>query len=87
MQKNQELATPSSCLNKAADDEPIFVLRANDPIAPAVVRFWAAMAEGVHEEVKRREAWKLAEQMGRWKHTQELVKESKASPVAEPQES
>lgn len=30
------------CLSKVGPDEPIFVLRANDPIAPAAVRLWAA---------------------------------------------
>lgn len=30
------------CYAKAAPDEPIFVLRANDPIAPSAVRLWAA---------------------------------------------
>lgn len=28
----------SQCLIKAADDEPIFVLRAKDPTAPLIVR-------------------------------------------------
>lgn len=30
------------CYGKAEPDEPIFILRANDPIAPMVVRLWAA---------------------------------------------
>lgn len=38
--KKDELANPNSCLNKAADDEPIFVLRANDPVAASIVRQW-----------------------------------------------
>ena len=29
------------CYAKAADDEPIFVLRASDPRAPDAVRHWA----------------------------------------------
>ncbi len=42
MIKRDEINTPGTCLNSAADDEPIFVLRANDELAPAVVRAWAA---------------------------------------------
>ncbi len=56
-----------SCYDKAADDEPIFVLRAQDGIAPMVVRMWADMAEylGVSEE-KVEEARLLADQMEEW---------------------
>lgn len=39
--KRDELANPNSCLNRAGDDEPIFVLRAHDPDAAAVVLEWA----------------------------------------------
>ena len=41
MRKSQELAFGTSCLNKAADDEPLFVLRANDELAPDAVEKWA----------------------------------------------
>lgn len=34
-----------SCYDKAALDEPIFVLRANDRLAPMIVRFWARIAD------------------------------------------
>jgi hypothetical protein len=40
MLKREELELPTSCLNKAADDEPIFVLRAKDPCAPAAILAW-----------------------------------------------
>jgi len=33
------------CREKAADDEPIFTLRAQDISAPTVVRFWVAVQE------------------------------------------
>lgn len=39
--KAEVLADPNSCLNKAGDDEPIFVLRANDPLAPEAIEKWA----------------------------------------------
>lgn len=40
MIKSDELKGPS-CLTRAADDEPLFVVRANDELAPALVRDWA----------------------------------------------
>jgi hypothetical protein len=41
MRKRDELADPQSCLNKARDDDWIFVLIQHDEDAPAAVRFWA----------------------------------------------
>lgn len=41
MIKEQELLNPNSCLNKAANGEPIFVLRANDVNASDLVTVWA----------------------------------------------
>ncbi len=41
--KKDELTNPNSCLNKAADDEMIFVLRAHDMLSPFLVRQWARM--------------------------------------------
>lgn len=40
MRKRDELADPKSCLNKAGDDEWIFVLLERDPAAPATVQNW-----------------------------------------------
>lgn len=42
MKKFAEIHDPDSCLNKAKDDELIFVLRAHDPSAPDTIRGWAA---------------------------------------------
>ena len=36
-----KMARGEGCLGRAADDEPIFVLRGNDLTAPVVVRLWA----------------------------------------------
>lgn len=55
------------CLQNAADDEPIFVLRAKDKLAPLVVRTWVhlATAEGTpHGKVA--EALECAAQMEAW---------------------
>jgi hypothetical protein len=67
MLKRDELSTPTSCLNKAEADEPVFVLRAKDPLAAMAVRYWATMSEGTHEAGKLTEAYQLADQMGRWR--------------------
>lgn len=40
MIKRDEIATPTSCLNKAADDEFVFVLREKDLATPNTIRFW-----------------------------------------------
>ena len=40
MSKTEELVNPNSCFNKAAADEPIFVLRGKDERAAVVIRFW-----------------------------------------------
>lgn len=42
MIKREEVSNLNSCLNRAHDDEPVFVLRANDPIAAHVVEYWAS---------------------------------------------
>lgn len=67
MKKVDELKTPTSCLNKAAADEPIFVLRAKDALAAMAVRHWATMAEGTHESDKLEEARQLADKMDEWR--------------------
>lgn len=37
MKKRDELTSQNSCLNKANDDEMIFVLRGKDPVAPKTI--------------------------------------------------
>ncbi len=67
MRKRDEISEPNSCLNRADDDEPLFVLRAKDVIAPTIVRLWAATADGVHERERRMEAIALAQHMEDWR--------------------
>jgi len=67
MLKKQELSVPNSCLNKADANEPIFVIRAKDPLAAMLIRHWATMAEGVHEEEKVLEARSLANAIEEWR--------------------
>lgn len=40
MIKEQEIETPNSCLNKARNDERIFVLLERDHAAPTAIRAW-----------------------------------------------
>jgi len=77
MLKRNEIADVSSCLNSAADDEPIFTLRANDELAAATVRAWAqryyvAKSEqlgGMTQRQRRKyeEALSLASLMDQWR--------------------
>lgn len=57
----------NTSLAKAADDEPIFVLRATDPLAAETVRHWAAHAlyRGV-SPIKVQAALDLADEMHAW---------------------
>jgi hypothetical protein len=66
----------NKCLQKAAPHEPIFVLRAQDQLAPEVIEFWASRLEvGVtdafgpaaassYEKIKT--AREIAEEMRGW---------------------
>ena len=55
------------CLGKAWDDEPLFVLRAQDCHAADLVEKWAiwARASGTPND-KVQEAFAIAEEMRRW---------------------
>ena len=55
------------CYESAADDEPIFTLRAQDVLSARVVEFWAAEAERLHVNPdKVREARECARMMKEW---------------------
>lgn len=83
MIKAMELRGPS-CLSKAKDDEPIFVLKSTDELAPDIVREWAerylevksrpegGMSAGQYEKYK--EAKALADQMEAWRASQSQSK-------------
>lgn len=40
MRKKDELSNPQSCLNRAGDNEMVFVLLARDAAAPTTIRKW-----------------------------------------------
>lgn len=70
MRKSEELTLRDSCFRKAGLDEPLFVLRAKDLLAPETVRYWAnqALARGV-PDAKIASALVLVEQMEAWQCT------------------
>ena len=67
MTKHDEIYNADSTLNKIPGDEPIFVLRASDILAPIVVKYWAKLASdaGVPGN-KCQSAWDLANAMREW---------------------
>jgi hypothetical protein len=67
-----QAARGEGCLGKAADDEPVFVLRAKDPAAVLAVRIWCsiALALGAHEPEKIADAEVEASRMQCWRDAQ-----------------
>lgn len=60
-----------SCYDKAADDEPLFVLRAQDILAPEMVREWAYRAQKAGVPfAKVDEARRCADLMEDWQITE-----------------
>lgn len=73
MNKRDTLAAAAvgdGCLGRSRDDEPVFVLCARDPLAPALVREWAFCYERLNgASPKVDEALQLADQMRVWRET------------------
>ncbi len=65
MKKNDEIARGT--LSRAAEDEPVFVLRAQDELAPALLRLWSELAlmHGLPIE-KADDVLELADEMEHW---------------------
>ena len=67
MLKRLEISDPTSCLNKAAENELIFVLLERDAAAAATVRFWIQerirLAKNKPGDPKLREAEQWAAQV------------------------
>ena len=82
MIKSEEVANPSSCLNKAAEDEPLFVLRANDELAPYIVEEWAQcrIHQRGRDDPKALEAIQCANRMREWKDSQQTRMRVAAAP-------
>ncbi len=66
MLKKNELRNPNSCLNKASADEPVFVLRAKDPMAAQTIRHWVTMSADNQPPEKLGDAQKAAAEFDAW---------------------
>jgi hypothetical protein len=63
----EALAAGGRCLGRAALDEPVFILRARDILAPRVVVRWAHLAEEAGSpQHKVQSALQLAKRMADW---------------------
>ena len=65
----EALAGGRGCLGKAHDDEPIFIIRAQDMFGPLVVEHWCDLVErtmGPDAGPKVHEARRLATAMRKW---------------------
>jgi hypothetical protein len=64
---NGRVAHGTGCIGKSADDEPIFVICARDPLGALIVRAWAtgAIAHRVNPD-KIAGALRIAEAMDAW---------------------
>lgn len=74
------MADCNSELWKAAQDEPLFILRASDPLAGEILMHWVKLADQTrfHNESKRKAIRALAYRMMAWKATdlrKRLIKE------------
>jgi hypothetical protein len=67
MLKINELANPFSCLNRAKDNERMFVLLARDEAAPVAIRAWCAerirLGKNAPDDPQIIEAMKCAKMM------------------------
>jgi hypothetical protein len=61
-------AKGDSCWEKAAPDEPLFVLRAQDVTAPDVIEFWISLNPQIQFTPKGYEAQELANAMRQWQN-------------------
>jgi hypothetical protein len=67
MTKAELLADPNSCLNRSADDEPVFLIVARDVIAPGIVEEWALRAQQRGSPKEKTEgAFEIARVMRIW---------------------
>lgn len=81
MLKTDEVTDPNSCLNRADDDEPIFVLLARDASAPGTVRAWVEKRIGSGknrpDDPQMVSALAEADRMERWAAARKAKKDAK----------
>jgi len=63
----EQVTRGEGCLGRAEDDEPVFVLRARDMLAPEIIHEWVDRAEKAGcSAAKVAEARELANKMVHW---------------------
>jgi hypothetical protein len=71
MIKRKEVSDPTSCLNRATDDEPVFVLLGRDVSAPTTIKYWIAdrisQGKNVRSDPEIRDAELMADYMEGWR--------------------
>ena len=60
MKKKDEISLPASTLNKANDDEMLFILRARDYSSPQTILYWISENLETCSDEKLREAFECA---------------------------
>lgn len=68
-EEREAAARGEGCLGKAADDEPVFILRSTDKFAPILVDLWCEFVRAAGkapDDPKLIEALLLAQKMRRW---------------------
>jgi hypothetical protein len=72
MIKCMEISDPRSCLNRAIEDEPVFVLLGRDESAPATIEKWCDLRIGSgkneFEDAQIQEALELADAMRKYQN-------------------
>lgn len=80
MKKQIELSDhPKSCMNKALDDELVFILLARDPFAPQVIMEWVKVNYNIQPMEKLIDAIEMARDMGAQLTSEEFRMRVKAS--------
>lgn len=61
-------ARGEGCLGRAADDEPVFILRGQDATMPHMLEFWANAVEQMNDESNSKilDARKFAREVRAW---------------------
>jgi hypothetical protein len=75
--KRDELADPNSCLNRARDDEMVFVLLGRDDASPGTIRWWIKerirLGKNTRDDAQIREAERCIRAMRNENTHQELT--------------
>lgn len=72
MTRVENMEDPDSCLMRAENDEPLFILRSKDPTSPILVIAWILLRvflfqKNSLQDMQVRESFDLAEEMQRWR--------------------